>query len=186
MKFIKRLLLILLFFTVVVILFRGTVYRSLVKYDSVGERTNYSVTDDKLTHYIDTGSKSLADPEIQQIIRSALSLTSAQLNFTAQKNDNDPNKLMTSKSAHCVGYAHFFASTCNYLLDRHKLSGDWIAKPQIGQLYFLGINVHQFFSSPFLKDHDFVIIENKKTGETFAVDPTLSDYLWIDFVSNGK
>ena len=38
----------------------------------------------------------------------------------------------------------------------------------------------------FFKDHDFVTIENKETGEIFAVDPSVNDYLFIDFVTFNK
>src|SRR5690606_12369383 len=168
---------------IVTILFRGPIFRSLITYDSIGERKNYPVTHPKLTHYIDSSSESFKDSDVEQIIKQSLSLTSRQLNFTIDKNDNDPNLLISSKTSHCVGYAHFFASTCNYLLNKHDLSKDWIAKPQIGQMSFLGIKMHQFFDSPFFKDHDFVVIENLMTGEKFAVDPTVRDYLWIDYVT---
>ena len=54
---------------------------------------------------------------------------------------------------------------------------------RIGKLDFLGMNVHNWFDSSFLKDHDFVIIRNKETGEIKAVDPTLYDYLYIEVVA---
>ncbi|GAA4410510.1 hypothetical protein GCM10023187_35200 [Nibrella viscosa] len=152
-------------------------------YKPVGFRTNYSATDKKLTDYIDTNTNEQTAPDIKQLVELSLSITSRQLNFTANKNDIDPNKLITSKTAHCVGYASFFATTCNYLLKRYNMADRWIAKPQIGQLYFLKINIHKYFNSAFFKDHDFVTIENKKTGEIFAVDPTVNDYLRIDFIT---
>jgi len=31
-----------------------------------------------------------------------------------------------------------------------------------------------------------VTIENKTTGEIFAVDPTVNDYLYIDFITYSK
>ncbi len=96
---------------------------------------------------------------------------------------NDPNKLIYSKAAHCVGYSTFFATTCNYLFKKYNLDKNWEAKHQIAQLYLFKTNVHQFFDTPFLKDHDIVIIENQKTGELFAVDPTLNDYFYIDYIS---
>lgn len=55
---------------------------------------------------------------IKQIIEAGLSLTSRQLNFTADKNQNDPNKLISLKTAHCIGYASFFATSCNNLLEK--------------------------------------------------------------------
>jgi hypothetical protein len=186
MKFIKRTLIIILILTTVGLLFRGWLYRYLVTYKSVGLRTNYSATDKILTDYIDANRDKQADPDIKQIIKLGLSITSRQLNFTADKNDTDPNKLITSKTAHCVGYATFFATICNYLLDEYNLSDTWIAKPQVGQLYFLGTNIHKYFHSSFFKDHDFVTIENKKTGEIVAVDPTVNDYLLIDFITYTK
>ena len=186
MKFIKRTFLTILILTTVGFLFRGWFYRHLVTYKSVGLRTNYSATDKILTNYIDANNDRLTDPDIKQIITLGLSITKSQLNFTADNNDIDPNKLITSKTAHCVGYATFFATTCNYLLDKNTLSDTWIARPQVGQLYFLGSNIHNYFNSTFSKDHDFVTIENKKTGEIFAVDPTVNDYLLIDFITYAK
>lgn len=186
MKVIKRILLTLLVLTTVGLFFRGWFYRHLVTYKSVGHRTNYSATDNKLVDYINGSTDEQTDPDIEQIIKLGLSITSVQLNFTANKNDTDPNKLITSKTAHCVGYASFFATTCNHLLDKYNLADTWTAKPQVGQLYFLGTNIHKYFNSSFFKDHDFVTIENKTTGEIFAVDPTVNDYLYIDFITYSK
>ena len=186
MKFIKRTLIIVLILTTVGLLFRGWFYRHSVTYKSVGLRTNYSATDKMLTEYIDANTDQQTSAYFRQIIKLGLSITSKQLNYTADKNDTDPNKLITSKTAHCVGYATFFATTCNYLLDKYKLSDTWIAKPQVGQLYFLGSNIHKYFKSAFFKDHDFVTIENKKTGEIVAVDPTVHDYLFMDFITYTK
>ena len=191
MKFIKRALLIILIISTVGLLFRGWFYRHLVTYKSVKIRTNYLATNIKLTDYIDANNDMQTDPDIKQIIKLGLSITSRKLNFTADKNDTDPNKLIISKTAHCVGYASFFATTCNYLLEKYNLSDTWTAKPQAGQLHFLGTNIHDYLTkffkdTDFIKDHDFVTIENKKTGEILAVDPTANDYLRIDFITYNK
>ena len=186
MKFIKRTFLTILILTTVVILFRGWVYRHLVTYKSVGLRTTFSATDEELTDYIDASIGNQTNPDIEQIVKLGLLITSKKLNFTTDKNDTDPNKLITSKTAHCVGYASFFATTFNYLFKKYNLDDRWSAKPQIGQLYFLGTNVHKYFNSSFFKDHDFVTIENKETGELFAVDPTVHDYLYINFITYVK
>ena len=191
MKFIKRTLLIILILSTVGLLFRGWFYRHLVTYKSVKIRTNYLATNIKLTDYIDANTDNQTDPDIKQIIKLGLSITSRKLNFTVDKNDTDPNKLIISKTAHCVGYASFFATTCNYLLEKYNLSDTWTAKPQAGQLHFLGTNIHDYLTkffkdTDFIKDHDFVTIENKKTGEILAVDPTANDYLRIDFITYNK
>ena len=186
MKNIKRIILTLLVLTMVGLLFRGSIYRRLVTYKSVGPRTDYSATHNKLVDYINVNTYEYTNPEIEQIIKLGLSITSRQLNFSAQKNDIDPNKLIVSKSAHCVGYATFFATTCNYLLEKNNLADTWTAKPQVGQLHFLGTNIHKYFNASFFKDHDFVTIKNKRTGQIFAVDPTVNDYLCIDFITYSK
>ena len=185
-KFIKRTLLAILILTIVGLLFRGWFYRHLVTYKSIGLRINYSATDEKLINYIDANIDKEANLDIKQIIKIGLSITSRQLNFTTNKNDVDPNKLVSSKTAHCVGYASFFATTCNYILKKYDLDDNWTVKSQIGQLYFLGINIHKYLHSSFFKDHDFVTIENKKTGEIYAVDPTLNDYLHIDLIKYNR
>ena len=168
------------------LVFRGFLYRQLVTYQSIGKRTSYVASDARLIAFIDERADYTHDPDIKAIISTSLSATSRQLTFSTSKNDNDPNKLIVSKKAHCIGYAAFFSTTCNYLLKKYKLSNTWVAKPQVGQLYLLGTNIHRFFNSSFFKDHDFVTIENRLTGEVFAVDPTVNDYFYIDFVTLRK
>jgi hypothetical protein len=186
MKFIKRTILTILILTAGGVLFRGWFYRHLLTYRSVGQRPTYLTTDNKLRAYLDMNVRDNEHLDIKSIIKTGLSATSRQLNYTASQNDNDPNKLIYSKTAHCVGYASFFATACNYLLQKNNLAGHWIAKPQIGQLFLLGINLNKCVNTPFFKDHDFVTIENKSTGEIFAVDPTVNDYFYIDLVTYRK
>lgn len=186
MKFIKRIILTILILTAATIIFRGWLYRNVITYKSVGQRTNYLVTNDKLIELINTSGEIKSNTGIEEIIAAGLSTTSKQLRFVSNKADCDPNQLINSKTAHCVGYAAFFSTICNSLIEKYKLTDTWIAKPQIGQLYFFGINIHKYFKSSFFKDHDFVIIENKKTGEIYAVDPTVNDYFHIDFITYDK
>lgn len=184
MKTFRKILIALLALVVIAVLFRGFLYRQLVSYEVTGNRTNYIANNPELVSLIDShGEEHL---QIDDIISESLEITSRHLHYTMAKNDNDPNKLIESKSAHCVGYASFCASACNHLLEKNGLEKTYEAIPKKGNLYFLGMNVHRWFSSPFFKDHDFVVIENKITGEKSAVDPTIHDYLWIDFVSLRK
>lgn len=183
MKTFSRILLMLLLLAGVGLLFRGWLYRQVVTYKSVGTRTNYAVTSKELTAYLQSNTETQLARSVAQVIAQSLAITATTLRFTSGKNDKDPNRLVRTKKAHCVGYAAFFATTCNYLLQQNGLSGIWQAEPRIGQLYFLGTNVHQYFNSPFFKDHDFVVIRNKKTGQKLAVDPTVNDYGAIDFVA---
>ena len=182
MKIIKKIFLILFILIAICILFRESIYRHLVSYKSIGQRINYTVKDKALVEVIEKNISKDQSSHVRLLIKLSLKITSEQLNFTASKNEVDPNILIYTKTAHCVGYASFCSTTCNYLFDKFKMSDTWMAKSQVGQLYFLGINIHPYFHSPFFKDHDFVIIENKRTHEKIAIDPTINDYFFIEFV----
>ena len=186
MKFIKRTFYYLIVFCLIIIIFKGWLYRNLIEYRSIGIRPNYDLNDENFKSYIHSKDDLNENREVKSIIKLALSITSNHLNFTAEKNNIDPNKLFYTRNAHCIGYASFFSTTCNYLFEKNNLSKNWIAKPEIGQLYIMGNNIHTFFNSPFFKDHDFVIIENRFTNEYFVVDPTIHDYFSIDFITYKK
>lgn len=183
MRFLKRMACTIGLLVAIGWMFRGWLYTHLLTYRSVGVRAAvYATSHRDLIAYLDSGAKNADKMAIEDLIRRALSLTSEKLHFADNQTDIDPNKLIHSGKAHCVGYAAFFATTCNYLLKKQGLADTWEAKPQIGQLYCLGINVHPYFHSPFFKDHDFVTIENKNSKQIWAVDPTVHDYLGVDFV----
>lgn len=183
MKILKRIFLTILILLAISIVLRGTLYRHIVTYESIGQRTNYEIKKDQLAQYINENCIEKDSVSIEEIIKTSLSLTSKTLNFTTSKNDCDPNQLINSRSANCMGYAAFFSTVCNYQLKKHHLAGQWTAQPVIGQLYVFGTNIHHYFSSPFFKDHDFVIIKNKATREIYSVDPSIHDYLYIDFIT---
>jgi hypothetical protein len=164
------------------LLFRGSLYRLFFNYQIIGHRTTYVATNKELTDYIDNKTVSFKPSNINDIIEISLRLTSNRLTFREAKNDSDPNQLIRTKYAHCVGYSAFFSATCNYLLNKFGFADNWISEPLIGQINFCGTNIHQFFKSSFFKDHDFNRIINKKTGEVYFVDPTINDYLFIDYV----
>ncbi len=164
------------------IIFRGAIYRSVITYESVSIRNNYNIYNKQLINLIDEEIKDKNNLSEKDIIKIGLKITNKQLNFTASNNDLDPNKLVESKTAHCVGYSYFCASVCNYIFEKQDINDVWVAKPRVGKLFLLGNNIHQYFNSSFFKDHDFVTIENKKTGEIFAIDPSLNDYLYINYV----
>ena len=167
----------------VCILLRGILYRHIVTYKSIGQRTNYIVMNDRLIQYIEENCTKKDSLNIEAVIKESLSLTSKALNFTFSKNSRDPNILIDTKKANCIGYATFFSTVCNYQLKKYNLSEHWVTSSEIGQLYVLGINIHNYFDSSFFKDHDFVIVRNKTTRDFFAVDPSINDYFHIDYVA---
>ena len=182
-KTLKIVLSIIVVLIVSTMIFQGVVYRNLVAYDSVGTRTNYEITNQKIIQLIEEKTTYLKEPTIEEIVQLSVSITCQQLYFTDGKSDTNPNLLFQSKAANCVGYATFCAAICNHLIHKYALDNEWTAKIQIGHLFLAGNNIHQFFESSFFKDHDFVTIENRISKEILAVDPTLDDYFYINSVT---
>jgi hypothetical protein len=182
----KRILIIGFAILAFVILFQRFLYRNLVSYHSVGLRSGRYPVKPALAKFIDSSSSETKIKSIEDVVEVALETTTDHLSYATSHTQNDPNRLIFSKNAHCVGYANFFAATCSYLLQVNKLNENWKVETHQGKLHILTVDIHKFFSSPFLKDHDFVILSNKANDRVIAVDPTLSDYSWIEHVSYRK
>jgi hypothetical protein len=184
MGILKNSLKIFVLLFLLVVLFRGFLYRNSVVYHQIKSRDALIIKDDNLIEFINTCDIDTAS--IDEIIESALDITSEKLSFTDGNCDVNPNELFYSTKSNCIGYAGFYASTFNYLLKKYHLDTDWKATPVVGKLEFFGFDIHKLFSSPFFKDHDFVVIENKILGIKYAVDPTIHDYLSVDYISLKK
>ena len=112
------------------------------------------------------------------------SITIEVLSFSSKRVSNDPNELIGTKQANCIGYSALFNSIANYLILKNKLDKQIESKHLIGQLGFLGLDLHQFFDDPFFRDHDFNVLRELRGGKTVFIDPSVSDYLGIDRVSS--
>lgn len=170
------------------VIFRTEIFKGIVGYKSLALRENPYKMGKNLEIFLERKMSqiNIKNPGIDEVINSSHLITSSLLYFTIDNNDTDPNQLLNSKSAHCVGYSYFFTMTCNYLLKKFNLEKNWEVRHQIGKIYVFGINVHQYFNSPFFVDHDFITIENKKNNQKIAVDPVVYDYLYIDSVTLKK
>ena len=56
----------------------------------------------------------------------------------------------------------------------------------VGKIYFLGIDLHQFTSSPYFIDHDYVMVTDYSSGNKYYVDPSLYDLAGINFVASSE
>ena len=157
------------------ILFRGPLFRILIKYNEIGEREEIKITNQNLLNKIDTNSSNQA-LRIDEIIRIAKLLTNQELRFTFKSASGDPNKIFDSKKANCVGYSAMFNSLVNHLLHKNGLQAKYTAKHKIGQIKFCGINTHQFLNGQFFKDHDYNEIINLETESKIIIDPSISDF----------
>lgn len=163
-------------------LFRGPIYRQLVTYTGVGSRPEFELTDQRLIERIEAQSKG-QQLDFNAIVIIANQITTNELKFTTRRASKNPNELAKTNRANCIGYAALFNSIANYLIRENELDHIIRAEHKIGKLALVGIDLHQFFSSPFFKDHDFNELMDLQTGAVFLVDPSVSDYLWINEVS---
>lgn len=178
MKFLKFTSALLLLIT----LFRGPIYRQLVTYTDVGSRPEFELTDQRLIDRIAAQSKD-QQLDFHAIVTIANQITTNELKFTTRRASGNPNELAKTKRANCVGYSALLNSIASYLIRENELDHTVRAEHKIGKLKLVGIDLHQFFSSSFFKDHDFNELTNLQTGQVIAIDPSVSDYLWINEVS---
>ncbi len=167
----------------VFILFRGYLYRFFVTYSKVTIRNEIVLTDENLIKKIDhtIAHKKLT---IEDIVTLSHKITSETLNFTFHKVSNNPNQVSKLKIANCIGYASLFNSIGNYIIKQQELAHRYQCIHWVGKLHVFGYNIHKLCNSPFFIDHDFNEIRDKKTKKSTYVDPSLRDYVRIEYVSS--
>ena len=168
-------------FIILIIVFRGFLYRNLISYSKIEVRNNVNLTNKNLIQKIDykTGKRILS---IEEIIELSNDITSEKLKFSFDKVSSNPNMVYGLKKANCIGYSSLFNAIGNYMITKQKMTDTYEFTHLVGELKFLGFNIHNMFNSPFFKDHDFNEIKFKQTGEKKFVDPSLRDYIRIDYV----
>jgi len=159
---------------------RGVLFRYLINYNVVSSRAAIEISNQRLIDKINAKSiDKTIDLETLTCIANAI--TCEMLSFTNGKASANPNQLLQTQRANCVGYAAMLNSIANYLIQKHQLP--FASKHQVAKLDLLGLDLHQFFNSSFFKDHDFNEIIDLDTGAKVSIDASVSDYLWIDRVS---
>jgi len=167
------------------ILFRGSIYRRIIKYNEIGTRPEIEITNRNLIERIESES---ANKRIglKELVDVAIEITNQELVFTTNRASNNPNELMNTKQANCVGYSAMFNSIAKYLIRKNELQNEIEAEHKIGQLKLFGVNLHQYFENPFFRDHDFNEIIDKRTGNKISIDPSVSDCLCINRVARNE
>lgn len=161
---------------------RGYIYRQLFVYEVVAKRKAQTEVGKSLKDYLDRETSTFKPQNIHAVVEKSLKITAHTLTFRAKQYSADPNELLVRGEAHCVGYTAFFSTSCNYLLQKYQLDSTWKAHHRVSKISFCGTDIHHFLSSPFFKDHDIALIENFKTGESLYVDPSLKDYIYINYI----
>ena len=165
------------------LLCRGPIYRHLITYHPTAIRPEIPITNQALMDQIDeqAGQREM---NMAQIICIANGITGKVLQFTTDRALSNPNELLRTRRANCIGYAALFNAIANYLIRKNHLQDQIAARHQVGRLTLAGTDLHQFFDDPFFRDHDFNTLTDLASGAVIAVDPTVSDYLWIERVTS--
>ena len=180
---IKKTIKVIAILILLIFILRGAIYRLLIDYREIGAREVIKVTNELLKEEIEDkiAKEQLSINEIDRISRE---ITNRRLKFTFQEASTNPNKTCESKKTNCIGYSALYTSISNYILEEKHLEDQFSITHKIGKLSLFGNDLHKYIDNPFFKDHDFVEINNKSTGETRYVDPSVSDYLRINYVKS--
>jgi hypothetical protein len=172
-----------LLIVLLVLVFRGALYRVLVSYEKCGNRKSYELTSEILRQYLDSIVTDQPVTNVEQIVLLANEITADQLTYTTKNAEENPSKLFPLGATHCVGYSAFYATICNYLLVRYGYEHEWHCYTHYGHIHLMGYNLHNAFGSPFFANHDYNSIRNSKGTDIYFTDPTLYDYSGIVMIS---
>jgi hypothetical protein len=150
-----------------------------LRYAVLSDRKNKPLQNDSLKTVIDRWIESNNAAGIDSLVNFLLEMTKDQLQFSFGKSDSDPEKLVHSKKANCVGYAAYFNSACNYALQKSRFNSEYECRHCVGKIYADTTEITALFNDPFFNDHDFNVIRPLKGGKDIVVDPSLYEYLGI-------
>jgi len=160
----------------IIIMLRTILFNEMFSYEIIGERKIQKI-------YNNQSFLNNEEKNVEEIINRELKKSSSMLEFSFDRCENDPNKLINLKKANCIGYSAFLAASINEVLKFKNINREWVVKHKVGNIYFFNININSYFNSGFFQNHDFVIVENVKTKEIIVVDPSLYDYFKIGKVT---
>ena len=160
-----------------VILFRGYLFRWLITYQQAGTRSIQKLDHRELEIEIDelTAEESI---DLSKAIKIAKRLNNRQLTFVFNPSPQNPNVVARTGRANCVGYAGLYCAILDRLLLKAGLQNCEV-QHVVGKIHFLGFDLHRLFDDPFWTDHDYCRIINNETEEEVCVDPSLNDYFNI-------
>lgn len=156
------------------ILLRGILWRAVSSYEDIKQLPLQTLTNKMLKEKIKTETRGMDGNEIIVYCRK---LTADCLTFSMRHAENDINKMYPKNKAHCVGYAAFFATACQYAFRVNSINGH--CDHTRGLIHILGMNIHvPFHDVGWLKDHDYVKV--RLDNKTIIVDPSIEDFLELD------
>ena len=191
MKKLKKTFQILALLIILIILFRAWIFRKSISYTPIGKRATVLLIDRQICQELESEitiqllSKAKNAPlSIAEIIQLAQKKTSEKLSFSRKKSVKNPNIIIKEGKTNCIGYAALFNSIAQFILISQQLEQQYQVNHMVGKLNFWGIDLHQFFNTPFFKDHDYNQIINLETRHKIYIDPIISDYFGIHQVAS--
>ena len=175
----KKFFQIILLLLIIGFCFKGTIFRSLIKYNLIFERNTENLQSQELIKLIDSEILKINNLKINDIIEISSKLTNRHLSFTFQNIPQNLTSIISSKKGNCVGYARLFNSIFNYIISKKGLNEKLNSKHLVANIYFLGIDLRNILTNPFFSDHDFISIIDIENNKTIYFDPSLNDYSGI-------
>ena len=168
-----------LFFLLLTILFRASIFRASVNYEPLGERNFTPLQTSPLTDTIDAWKLNHPDAAPEEWVEYALKLTASTASFGIDESTGNPEQILAGRKANCVGYSRLFAAII------HRLDGgsQWLRqKILIGKISLFGWDLHEFSNDPFWSNHDYNWLSDDHGERLYLVDPTLYDYTRIKYL----
>lgn len=157
-----------------------TFFESQLTYKIIKERNDSPrFENDSLEKVMGSWLTENENAKLNDLVDFALDMTINQLSFTFNKCSSNPNDLVKTGKANCIGYSSFFNSMMNYLLIKKQLNKRYECIHYVGKIYYAGQNINALFNDPFFKDHDFNMIKDIENKNTIIVDPSLYEYLGV-------
>lgn len=178
MKIIIKIFKVLVIVIILLILFRGWIYRNTIQYSRIGQREKIEINNLKLKTLINNeiNDRKLS---LEEIIEISNRITTEKLNFTFEKSFTNTNDVFLNGKANCIGYSAVFNSIGEYIISEQNYKDKYQFNHLKGKLDLFGFDIHSIFDSPFFKDHDFNEIVNKISGDKTYIDPSVNAYLKI-------
>ncbi len=181
-RLIKRFFFTLAITVLLTVLFRGPIFRFFISYHHSSIHPENLACPAVLQQELDKWARQYPEATLADKIQFAQTITAKSLNFVNHPTSSELEQMIVNGSAHCVGYARFMVvciqQLCKTEFEQQQLS---ISRAR-GRLHFMGFDLHRLFSSPFWKDHDYVMIIDRAQPQVLGYDPVLYDYLDVSSI----
>lgn len=167
---------------VLMVLFRGPLFRLSVRYEPLGERPVARIGQQELQQRI-TSALAYRKLDVGEVVSLSRRITDGRLSFTSGESSNRADDVYQAGKANCVGYAALFSAIVQQVIASGGTEEHMQVTHLVGKLQFFGWDIHALFGNhPFFQDHDFVHVRDLERDVDWYIDPSVSDYLGINFV----